>query len=73
MECPYCGNENPDRFTEPVALCRGMPEGIPVPQIQQCKRCDATLAPAGFTPGSPAFRRAQSMRQSAAPSIAAVA
>ena len=64
--CPYCGNTDRDRgFTDPVPVCSGMPEGILVPLIQQCRGCGCTLSPAAFTPGTPKFRRARAMRVAA--------
>jgi hypothetical protein len=58
LRCPYCGNR--DGFTEPIPLCSGLPpdSGIPIPTIQQCERCGATLSPAAFTPFTPPFVRA---------------
>jgi hypothetical protein len=71
MKCPYCQSTGP--FTDPVPVCSGMPEGIPVPTIRQCQACRATLSPAGFTPGTPEFSRARSMRLAALAPAAATA
>jgi hypothetical protein len=57
MKCPYCGAER--GFSEPQPVCRGMPEGIRVPLIQQCETCDATLSPDAFQPGTRAFAEAK--------------
>jgi len=58
MACPYCGNHDESRFTDPQSLlcadnAREMAKlGIVVPTIQMCKCCDATLRPSAFIPGT---------------------
>lgn len=54
MKCPYCGNNEESRFTVPVSLCLGVPDdlGIKVPQIQKCRKCNATLSPKSFLLGT---------------------
>jgi hypothetical protein len=74
MTCPYCGNTDATRFSEPVPVCQNLPPGIVVPLIQQCLACQATLNPEAFEPGSERFAHALIARKGAnAPLAASVA
>jgi hypothetical protein len=54
LSCPHCGNTGRagQGFSRPTPVCTGMPDGVPVPEIQQCLRCRTTLSPSAFTPGT---------------------
>ena len=58
MECPYCGNTK--RFTDPVPLCSWSPPELgTVPQIQKCRKCDATLSLEAFLRGTEKHTKAR--------------
>ena len=62
--CPYCGSTKISA-AQPL-VSNGAEElvkmGIVVPQIQQCKKCTATLNPKAFVVGSPDYKAAQAAK-----------